>query len=142
MAQSELPTVDLEYAFSMRIESSGRIEFEGEMRTRTFEAPSGGEIWGPKLQGRVVPHSGADYASNNMMDAHMMLQAGDGTWIYMNLFGYEHSQTEDESPYFRVTPYFDTPQGPWTWLSKTVFVGTAERHRNPDHTIMHFYEVL
>lgn len=142
MAQQEdIPAINHNYAFSMRIDSEGRIEFQGEMRSRTFEATAGGEIWGPKLQGRVVPRSGADYASNDLMDAHMMLQAGDGTWIYMNLLGYEHAITDDGSPYFRVAPYFDSPEGPHAWLAKTVFIGIGERHHNPDHTIIHFHEI-
>lgn len=142
MAQQDIPQINQQYAFSMRIESEGRIEFQGPMRSRTFEPTAGGEIWGPKLQGRVVPQSGADYASNDLMDAHMMLQATDGTWIYMNLIGYEHNRTADEESYFSVAPYFDTPSGPHEWLSKTVFIGMGERHRNPDHLLIHFHEIL
>jgi len=141
MAQA-VPSVDLDYAFSLRIENSGRIDFAGPMRTRTFEPATGGEIWGPKLQGRVVPQSGADFSSNGMKESHMMLQASDGTWIYMNLLGYEHDMTEDGSPYFRVAPYFDTPSGPYEWLAKTVMLGTGERFHNPSYTLFHFYEVL
>ena len=139
---SDVPVIDHTYAFSMRIDSAGRLEFQGEMRSRAFEPASGGEIWGPKLQGRVVPQSGADFASNGLSDSHLMLQASDGTWIYMNLVGYEHAETADGSPYFRVTPYFDTPAGSWAWLAKTVFVGIGERHHNPAHTLIHFHEVL
>jgi hypothetical protein len=142
MAQSDVPAIELAYAFSMRIDSSGRLAFNGEMRTRVFEPASGGEIWGPKLQGRVVPHSGGDFASNNQMDSHMMLQASDGTWVYMNLLGYEHAADDDGAPYFRVTPYFDAPEGPWAWLAKTVFIGAAERHYNPAYTLIHFHELL
>jgi len=142
MAQEEIPVINHEYAFSVRIESGGQIEFQGEMRSRTFEPATGGEIWGPRLQGRVVPQSGADFASNGLTDAHMMLQARDGTWIYMNLVGYEHNVIEDGSPYFRVAPYFDSPAGPHEWLAKTVFIGLGERHMNPDHTIIHFHEIL
>jgi hypothetical protein len=142
MAQSEIPGINHQYAFSMRIESEGHIEFQGPMRSRTFEPTAGGEIWGPKLQGRVVPRSGADFASNDMMDAHMMLQTTDGTWVYMNLLGYEHQVTEDGSPYFRVAPYFDTPAGAHEWLGKTVFIGIGERHHNPDYTLIHFHEIL
>src|SRR5690606_42055348 len=125
-----------------RIESAGRIEFEGEMRSRAFEPVDGGEVWGPRLQGRVVPRSGADYASNDLLDAHLMLQASDGTWLYMNLLGYEHDLAEEGGNYFRVTPYFDAPSGPWEWLAKTVFIGTGERHSNPAHLLIHFHEVL
>jgi hypothetical protein len=142
MAQPDVPQVNLDYAFSLRIDSGGRIEFEGQMRSRVFEPAAGGEIWGPKLQGRVVPQSGGDFASNDLADHHMMLQASDGTWLYMNLLGYEHNETEGGAPYFRVAPYFDAPRGPHEWLAKTVFVGTGERHSNPAHTIIHFYEVL
>ncbi len=142
MAQPDLPQVNLDYAFSLRIDSGGRIEFEGQMRSRVFEPAAGGEIWGPKLQGRVVPQSGGDFASNDLTDSHLMLQASDGTWVYMNLLGYEHAGTEGGSPYFRVAPYFDAPRGPHEWLAKTVFIGTGERHSNPAHTIIHFYEVL
>ena len=142
MAEPAIPGIDIEYAFSMRIDSGGRIDMHGPMRTRAYEPPSGGEIWGPKLQGRVVPQSGADYASNNLMDASMMLQASDGTWIFMNLLGYEHDETDDGSAYFRVAPYFDTPAGSMEWLGKTVFIGTGERHHNPAYTLIHFYEVM
>lgn len=142
LGQTNVPAIGLDYAFSMRIENSGRIMFEGQMRSRVFEPVSGGEVWGPKLQGRVVPHSGADFASNAMMDAHLMLQAADGTWLYLNLIGYEHEQGQDGSPYFRVSPYFDAPQGPYEWLAKTVFIATGARHHNPAHTIIHVYELL
>ena len=142
MAQAAVPQVNLQYAFSMRMENSGRIEFAGQMRTRTFEPVTGGEIWGTRLEGRVVPQSGADFASNELMDAHLMLQAADGTWIYMNLLGYEHEITADGAPYFRVSPYFDSPAGPYEWLAKTVMVGTGERFHNPGYTLFHFYEVL
>ena len=37
MAQAEVPSIDLEYAFSMRVDNSGRIQFEGPMRSRVFE---------------------------------------------------------------------------------------------------------
>lgn len=142
MAQSEIPPVNLEYAFTIRLETSGRIAFEGPMRSRVFEPVSGGEVFGPKLTGRVVPQSGADFATNNMMDAHLMLQASDGTWIYMNLIGYEHNVTDDGSAYFRVSPYFDTPVGPHEWLSKTVFIGKAERFHNPGYMLMHIHALL
>ncbi|HTQ99158.1 MAG TPA: DUF3237 family protein [Candidatus Acidoferrum sp.] len=137
MAQPDVPSIDLDFAFSIRLETGGRVEFEGPMRSRVFEPITGGEVFGSRLSGRVVPQSGADFASNNLMDAHLMLQASDGTWLYMNLFGYEHKVTPDGSPYFRVAPYFDTPAGAWEWLGKTVFIGTAERH--PNQLLVHVY---
>lgn len=142
MAQQDIPEIELAYAFSIRTNNSGRVDLEGAMRSRRFEPAASGEIWGPKLQGRVVPQSGADFASNGLLDSHLMLQASDGTWIYLNQVGYEHNDTDNGEPYFRVTPYFDSPTGPYEWLSKTVFLGTGERFTNPNHTIIHYYEVL
>lgn len=142
MADAPIPELELEYAFTIRFELDGRIAFEGLISDRTFDPVSGGEIWGDKLQGRVVPNSGADFSTKGLMNTNLMLQASDGTWIYMNQLGYEHEGFEEGTPYFRVTPYFDTPAGEHQWLSRAVFLGTGERHSNPDHLIIHYYEVL
>jgi uncharacterized protein DUF3237 len=113
-----------------------------------------GVIEGPRLQGRVVPHSGADYAGNGRLNAHYMLQASDGTMIYINNQGYlyptngkaidrsDPSWGGDSDFYFRCTPVFDTPIGPHDWLTRTVIVGSGKRHANPDHTIFTYYAVL
>lgn len=141
MATPDTPSIDLEHAFSIRFELGGHINFSGAMRSRTFEPVVGGEIFGPKLQGRVVPQSGADYSSNGLMDTRLMLQSAEGIWIYMDQCGYELEQ-EDGSPYYRVSPYFDTPQGSLEWLAKTVFLGTGERQTSPSQVLIHYYEVL
>ncbi|MDT8398960.1 MAG: DUF3237 family protein [Pseudomonadales bacterium] len=140
MAQADIPVIELEYAFSIRINTGDSVFFQGPMRSRSYEPVAGGEIFGPRLQGRVVAGSGADFASNGMLDAHFMLQAADGTWIYVNQLGYEHAA--EGEPYFRVTPYFDTPTGPHDWLGKTVFVGTGIRGVEPDHILYTYYALL
>lgn len=144
MAAEEIPAVNLQHAFSIRFQLGRSVRFEGEMRSRNFEPVTGGEISGPRLQGRVVPQSGAEYASNNLMDTRLMLQADDGTWLYMQQYGYELEDREGESgtPYFRVSPYFDTPPGPHAWLAKTVLLGTGERRQDPAELVIHYYEVL
>jgi hypothetical protein len=111
-------------------------------------------IEGPRLQGKVVPHSGADFAANGRLNAHYMLQASDGAYIYINNTGYlypidgkpldrnDPSWGGDREFYFRITPVFDTPVGPHDWLTRTVIVGTGKRHANPDYTIFTYYAVL
>ncbi len=141
MAQPDIPQINLDYAFTMRLQTNGRVAFEGAMRSRVFEPVIGGEVFGPRLSGRVVPQSGADYATNNMMDMQLMLQAEDGTWIHMNLVGYENTNPEGV-PYFRVSPYFDTPTGDWEWLSKTVFIATGERQQAANQMVFHVYALL
>lgn len=151
MAEPEVPTIDLEYVFSVRIDFEQRISIQGPLRSRVYVPPAGGEVWGPRLQGKVVPYSGADFASNGLLNAHYMLQANDGAWIYVNNMGYlyplegesvdrsDASWGGDREFYFRITPYFDAPIGPHEWLTHTVIVGTGQRHANPDHTIFTYY---
>jgi hypothetical protein len=152
MAQSEVPSIELEYAFSIRIENSGRIQFEGPMRSRVFEPATGGEIRGPKLQGRVVPYSGADFAifkdlsQGIKANTHDMLEADDGTWIYINNRGFLNRPPDPDNPgqtklYFRMTPIFEAPFGPHEWLARTMVLGTGERLSNPDRSQFTYYRV-
>lgn len=122
------------------------------MRSRTFEPISGRDICGPRLQGRAVSKSGADYAifddvsQSIKVDTHYMLVADDGAWIYINNRGYRHCSPDPRNPgetklYFRMTPYFEAPFGPHEWLSRTVMLGTAERLSNPDRSQFTYYVV-
>jgi Protein of unknown function (DUF3237) len=149
-----IPPIKLEYAFQIRIDFSERVSFATPNGRRAYVPAVSGVIEGPRLQGKVVPHSGADYAGNGRLDAHYMLQASDGTMIYINNTGYlypidgkpidrnDPSWGGDREFYFRCTPYFDTPVGPHDWLTRTVIVGTGKRHANPDYTIFTYYAVL
>ena len=42
----------------------------------------------------------------------------------------------------RPAPLFDAPIGRHDWLSRTIIVGHAQRHSDPDHTLFTYYEVL
>lgn len=158
--------IGLKYAFSAAVFFNERI-FIDSPRTRGFVPAQGGEIWGPRLQGRVVPYGGADYASNGFI-AHYVLQASDGALIYIQNRGFvkrldgktlvmprrapkpgepidqrvRSASIPDEAAMSRVTPIFDAPVGPHDWLNRTLFVGHARRYVNPDHTIFTYYEVL
>ncbi|MBZ5694255.1 MAG: DUF3237 domain-containing protein [Acidobacteriia bacterium] len=150
----EIVPIKLEYVFQVRIDFSERVSFQTPNGRRAYVPAISGVIEGPRLQGRVVPHSGADYAGNGRLNAHYMLQASDGTMIYINNAGYlypidgkpidrnDPSWGGDREFYFRCTPVFDTPIGPHDWLTRTVIVGTAKRYANPDHTIFTYYAVL
>lgn len=123
----------------------------------------GGTVRGPRLNGRVVDYSGADYPmirADGVVEAvaHYMLQADDGTLIYIHNRGYVHgpirsSQCGPEDPpdvpgYFRCTPYFRAPKGPHEWLNRTIIVGVAQRRPRlepedpPDHSLFRYYAVL
>jgi hypothetical protein len=156
-ARNDLPPVakiELEYVFSIRIDFTERLLFNTPAGRRGYVPAAGGEIWGPRLQGRVVPNSGADYGGVYGLDAHYMLEASDGSPIYIHNSGFiyrlDGSPTQTDTPswvgdseyYFRITPRFDTPVGPHDWLTRTIIVGTGQRHSDPDHTIFTYYAVL
>ncbi len=150
----EIVPIQLEYAFQIRIDFKERVSFATPNGRRAYVPAISGVIEGPRLQGIVVPHSGADYAGNGRLNAHYMLQASDGAYIYINNTGYlypldgkpidrnDPSWGGDREFYFRITPVFDTPVGPHDWLTRTVIVGTGQRHANPDYTIFTYYAVL
>jgi hypothetical protein len=146
--------IKLEYVFQIRIDFSERVSFTTPNGRRAYVPAASGVIEGPRLQGKVVPHSGADFAANGRLNAHYMLQASDGAYIYINNTGYlypidgkpldrnDPSWGGDREFYFRITPVFDTPVGPHDWLTRTVIVGTGKRHANPDYTLFTYYAVL
>jgi Protein of unknown function (DUF3237) len=149
-----IETIKLEYAFQIRIDFQERVSFQTPNGRRAYVPAISGLIEGPRLQGIVVPHSGADYAGNGRLNAHYMLKASDGTMIYIHNTGYlypvdgkpidrnDPSWGGDREFYFRCTPVFDTPVGPHDWLTRTVIVGTGKRHAKPDYTIFTYYAVL
>lgn len=138
----------LELAFHARLDfgEGPRLRFqpEGTAFTRGFVAVAGGEVWGARLSGRVVPFSGGDWpriwqSGLIEFEAHYMLEAADGTPIYIHNRGIAWSSpdilarveageaVDPAETYCRITPRFEAPAGPHEWLNRTVFVGIAER---------------
>jgi hypothetical protein len=139
---------ELHLAFRVRLDfgEGPRLRFAPAHKsvTRGFVALVGGEVSGPRLTGRVVPYSGGDWpriwASGLIeFEAHYMLEAADGTPIYVHNRGVAYSSPEvlarieagesvgPEDTYCRVTPRFEAPAGAHEWLNRTIFVGVAER---------------
>lgn len=151
---SDVAPIELEYAFSIRVDFKERRRWQTPTGKRVWVPATGGEIWGPRLQGRVLPYSGADYADSYGLDAHYVLEASDGSPIYIHNRGYLYRTDGTDIPlddptwggdaeyYFRITPQFDAPVGPHDWLNRTVILGTGQRYASPDHTIFTYYAVL
>ena len=98
-----MQTPALELAFTARLDfgAGPRTRFAPAYAefTRGFVAVVGGEIAGPRLEGRVVPYSGGDWpriwASGLIeFEAHYMLEAADGTPIYIHNRGIAWSNPE------------------------------------------------
>ena len=155
MTMAELD-IKLEHAFDVTIFFDKRWIFPvpgGD--SQGYVSVKYGTVQGPRLNGKVVEGSGADWANVRPdgvieLNAHYMLEADDGAKIYIRNQGYVIRPQPDAQPqvpgYFRCTPYFRVEQGIHDWLNRTVIVGTGERRpgtdTNPDHSIFRYWAVL
>ena len=155
---SSIPKVGLRWAFSATVFFADRIMI-GSPVPRGYTSVGGGEIWGPRLQGRVLPASGADYYKGTF-NTYYMFEASDGALIFIHNRGTMRrfqaapeagkpltpaTTTDPATPgwmRFRATPVFTAPVGPHDWMNRTVFVANSQRQANPDHTVFTYYEVL
>jgi hypothetical protein len=157
MTDPQVPA-HLDYVFEMRVEFRPERCMFGPLPgggQQGYTPCSGGTIYGPRLSGKVVPDSGADYATVRgdntiIINSHYLLEADDGTKIYINNNGYlvpakpGLARIEHETPqpdYFCFTPTFVVPAGPHEWMSRTLIIGTGSRRSNPDHSIFTYYAV-
>lgn len=161
---SPIEPLKLEFAFQIRVFLEERIRFAPTTPRggRFYVPPAYGDVSGPRLQGKVLPHSGAEWPrgrADNVyeVNAHYMLEASDGTPIYIHNRGYNFSRDDEGKPipyvpeegfasnanrYLRLTPEFDVPVGPHDWLTRTVIVGTGVRYADPVHAVFSYYVVL
>ena len=161
-ADPTAPKAGLRWAFSARVFCADRVMINtmDSPAGRGYTSVGGGDIWGPRLQGRVLPHSGADYYKTTFT-TYYMLEAADGALIFIHNRGtmrrfaapYERGKPLAPPPAppakqdsvwtrFRATPVFTAPLGPHDWMNRTVFVASSVRRANPDHTVFTYYEVL
>jgi len=151
-------SVSLEHAFDIRVDFDDKRCIFGPLpggHSQGYTPTIGGRISGPRLQGHVVPNSGADFAVVRPdgvieINSHYLLETDDGAKIYISNKGYlvpakpGEAQVSNGTPqpaYFRFTPTFKVPAGPHDWLMRTVLLGAGERRSNPDHSIFRFYLV-
>lgn len=152
-----IPT--LEFVFEIRVKlgertHTGLLPGGGN---RGFVPVIGGEIQGPRLNGRVVPYTGGDWPYIRpdgvaAFNARYMLEASDGTLICIQNRGFRHGppkvigrimakESVDPSEYYmRLAPVFEAPVGPHDWLTRTVFVGTGDRQS--DHSVFRYWAVM
>jgi len=159
-------TLRYEHAFDIRINFDQRLVFgpvSGGSKRGYTSVGKDCRVSGPKLNGKLVDHSGADWPevrADGVVDlnAHYLIEADDGTVIYIRNQGYVHGplralgQPPHESPaiapYFRCTPYFRAPVGPHDWLNRTVLVGIGKRMPKvapedpPDHSLFRYFAIL
>ncbi|HEY7444817.1 MAG TPA: DUF3237 domain-containing protein [Vicinamibacterales bacterium] len=122
---------------------------------RRIIAVNGGTFAGPNLKGKVLP-GGADWQVVRAdgltdLDARYTLQTDNGLLIYVQNRGIRHAPPdvmkkllagEDVDPalvYFRTAPVFETSAPDLQWLTRSVFVATAERH--PSDVIIRVWKI-
>jgi Protein of unknown function (DUF3237) len=154
----QAPTLEFAFRIQLQFPQGPRLRLQPALFAprRGFVPVVGGEISGPRLQGRVLPQSGGDWprlwpSGLTEFEAHYILEAGDGTPIYIHNRGIAWSAPEvlarieagqpvaPDAVYCRVTPRFEAPEGPHAWLSHTLFVGTGERRG--DTSVFDYYAV-
>jgi hypothetical protein len=136
-----------EYAFTIGIEltTAKYLKPTNVGMTRVAIYAASGTVEGPLLRGKVIPMSGGDFALVRAdgvidFDARYLLEAEDGTVIYLQNRGFRWHKTpevaakisrnepvSDDDYYMRLSPKFDVPDGPHAWMNKYVFVGVAEK---------------
>lgn len=148
----------LEYVFQIEIELTRRYRYGPTFwgLERGFVGVEGGTVSGPRLNGRVVPHSGGDWPvikkdHTARFEARYLLEADDGTLIEMQNRGIRWGDREtlerlqnyepvDPSTYYAsVSPSFDAPEGPHDWLCRTMFIGKV--HRKADRAVFSYWAV-
>ena len=150
------PKPALKWAFSVRVEVDPAIE-QGEIDggISRFIPITGGEVYGPRLTGTVLP-GGGDWqvirkGGLSDIEARYFLKAEDGTVIEVHNPGVRVADeatieklrigepVPQDSYYFRTQPRFRVSDGPHQWLERQVFV--ARGVRLPDRVIIDFYSV-
>ncbi len=149
---------ELEWAFSVQLVLNRPIFLRPSLMgaTRAAVYVTEGQFEGPRIRGRVIPMSGADWAllrDDRVIDfdARYMLEADDGTPIYIQNRGYrwgseevmaalrERAEVPSDSYYMRTSPKFEVPEGPHDWLARHVFVGRGEKI--PEGNVIHYFMV-
>lgn len=148
----------LEYAFTieLRLKPKLAVGLMTKGGDRYFVEVADGRIFGPRLQGIVLP-GGGDWAfvrpdGTLDFDARYNLQLSDGSLVCLQNRGYRWGSPEvmarlarrepvDASDYYmRVSPIFEVAAGPHDWLMKHVFVGVGDKV--PEGNLIHYHLVL
>jgi hypothetical protein len=146
----------LTFAFELRVQVGPPQEFGEVPRGRRRIIPIlGGTFEGPNIQGKVLP-GGADWQIVRAdgfaeLDTRYVLQTDSGSLIYIQNAGMRHAPPEVQKKliageavdpsqvYFTTVPTFETSAPELQWLTRSIFVATAERH--PSDVIVRVWRV-
>jgi hypothetical protein len=150
------PVPGLTHVFSLRGELAPPVELgEVEGQRKRYIPVTGGNVYGPRLAGRVLP-GGGDWQAIapgglTFVLARYHIEASDGTVIGVTNSGVRTAtpevmeklvqgiEVDSDAYYFRTNPVFEVRAGAHEWLRRHLFI--ARGIRKPDHVIVDFYRV-
>jgi hypothetical protein len=153
-ARTAPPTLTL--AFTIRVQVGPPTELGQVPRGRRRIIPIlGGTFEGPNIRGKVVP-GGADWQIVRAdglaeLDTRYMLQTDGGQLVYIQNAGIRHAPpdvtkkllagepVDPSQVYFTTVPTFETSAPELQWLTRSIFIGTGERH--PSDVVIRVWKV-
>jgi hypothetical protein len=126
-----------------------------ELGNRRIVPILGGTFEGPEIRGLVLP-GGADWQLVRAdgvveLEARYTLETGRGQLIYVRNRGIRHAPPEimeqlrkgaavdPARVYCRTTPVFETAAPDLQWLTRSIFVGSADRY--PSEVVLRFWRI-
>jgi len=139
--------IETEFLFEARVELGEPTHVGATPEGYRMIVPvAGGRFEGPRLRGRVVPNSGADWSrvrpdGSGALDVRMCLETDDAVPIYVHWHGvmafeprerdYALDFAKPDDPagaaryYFRTSPRFEVADGPYAWLNDRLCVSRS-----------------
>ena len=152
-----MTTPQLEFACRLEVELAPIKEMgNGRAGQRRIIPITGGQVSGPKISGKIL-NLGADWQtifSDGVaeLDTRYALETDDGALIEIINYGFRHGPEEvikslangDDVPassyYMRTHARLETGDVRYSWVNRSLFVGTGKREKN--RVIIELYEIL
>jgi hypothetical protein len=146
----ELPIPSLEYVCEFKVKLDPIREMgSGRAGQRRIIPIIGGEVTGPRLQGRIL-NLGADWQTIfegglAELDTRYAMETDDGAVIEIINYGYRYGpkdvmeavargeEVDPNSYYMRTHARLETGDARYDWVNRTLFVGTGARHKQSVH---------
>lgn len=135
-----LGSVALEYAFRLTAHYDAPQLSRTPRGTFRYQDIVSGEMSGERVKATVYPDSGGQYDIVRAdrirdVDAHFMLKADNGEWLYLEHVGYRRNDG-----YYRAIAYIEADlKGAYEWMNNTTFVVTANESADQREVVFHYY---
>ena len=132
--------VNLEYAFQLQAHYDPANEHATPRGSFRYQDITSGELHGEHFNASVYPDSGGQYDTVRAdrirdVDAHFILKADNGEWVYMEHVGYRRADG-----YYRAIAYVEADtKGAYDWLNNTTFVVTAQESADQREVTFYYY---